>query len=140
LTEALKAETVLIAEGEKDADNLRELGFTATTNPLGAGKWRDEYAETLRGKDAVIFYDRDEEENGRHKGRDHAEQVIQSLRGKAKSIKLIELPDGVHDVSDYIESFSSPDEATRAIAKLIEQAQEQERANLPVERERIAKV
>src|SRR5262249_20583079 len=55
LPEVLKAETVCLTEGEKDADNLRELGFTATTNPLGAGKWRDEYAEVLRGKDTVVF-------------------------------------------------------------------------------------
>jgi CHC2-type zinc finger protein len=57
LPEVLKAQTVCVAEGEKDCDNLVKLGFVATTNPFGAGKWRDEYSETLRGKDVVVFGD-----------------------------------------------------------------------------------
>ena len=43
LPEVLKAQEVIIAEGEKDADNLAALGFTATTCPMGAGKWRDRF-------------------------------------------------------------------------------------------------
>src|SRR5262249_8439441 len=39
LPEVTAAQTVCIAEGEKDAENLRTLGFVATTNPMGAGKW-----------------------------------------------------------------------------------------------------
>ena len=35
LPEVLKAETICIAEGEKDADSLCTLGFTATCNPMG---------------------------------------------------------------------------------------------------------
>jgi DNA primase len=50
LPEVKSAQTVCVAEGEKDADNLAKLGFVATTNPLGAGKWRDEYSETLPEK------------------------------------------------------------------------------------------
>ena len=42
LPEVLKAKEVLIVEGEKDVDNLAILGFTATTCPMGAKKWRDE--------------------------------------------------------------------------------------------------
>jgi hypothetical protein len=38
LPEVLKAKVILIAEGEKDVDNLIALRFTATTNPFGAGK------------------------------------------------------------------------------------------------------
>jgi len=57
LPDVLKTETICVTEGEKDADNLRALGFTATTNPLGAGKWRDEHSETLRGKTVLIFGD-----------------------------------------------------------------------------------
>jgi hypothetical protein len=46
---------VVIVEGEKDTDNLRELGFTATCNPGGANKWRAEYGESLRDADVVII-------------------------------------------------------------------------------------
>ena len=38
-----KNESIFLVEGEKDADNLNHLGFTATTFPGGAGKWRDSY-------------------------------------------------------------------------------------------------
>jgi len=36
---ARKGCTVVIAEGEKDVDNIRALGFAATCNVGGAGKW-----------------------------------------------------------------------------------------------------
>lgn len=61
--------TVFIVEGEKDVESLAALSLVATTAPGGAGKWRQEYAETLRGADVVILPDNDEP------GRRHAEQV-----------------------------------------------------------------
>jgi hypothetical protein len=99
--------------GEKDADNLAKLGFVATTNPLGADKWRDEYSETLRGKDVIVFGD-----VGDGAGERHTKHLIESLAGKAKSIKHVALPDGFHDVSDYIASLS-PETAAETIRKLV---------------------
>jgi hypothetical protein len=120
LPEVIKAQTVTIVEGEKDADNLTELGFTATTNPMGAGKWRPEYSETLRGKEVVIFGDVGDE-NG--EGERHTAQRIESLNGVAKSIKHVTLPDGFHDVSDYIASLPT-ERATETIRKLIDETPE----------------
>ena len=91
LPEVIAASTVCVAEGEKDCDNLAKLGFVATTNPLGAGKWRDEYSETLRGKDVIVFGDVGDNDG---QGEKHTEHVIESLTGKAKSIKHVALPDG----------------------------------------------
>jgi Protein of unknown function (DUF3987) len=120
LPEVIAAPTVCVAEGEKDCDNLEKLGFVATTNPLGAGKWRDEYSETLRGKDVIVFGDVGDN-NG--DGERHTQRVIESLIGKARSIKHVVLPDGFHDVSDYIASL--PVETARAqIAKLIKNSPE----------------
>ena len=116
LPDVLKGETICVAEGEKDCDNLAKLGFVATTNPLGAGKWLDEHSETLRGKAVIIFGDTGDPD---HKGERHTKQVIQSLTGKAKVLKHVRLPDGFHDVSDYIKSFPSADEAKTAIETLI---------------------
>ena len=42
LPELLKTDVVYIVEGEKDVNNLRRTGLTATCNPGGAGKWREE--------------------------------------------------------------------------------------------------
>jgi 5S rRNA maturation endonuclease (ribonuclease M5) len=120
LPDVIAAQTVCVAEGEKDADNLRSLGFTATTNPMGAGKWRSEYSETLRDKDVVIFGDVGDKDG---KGEKHTAQVIQSLNGAAKSIKHVTLPDGFRDVSLYIASLS-PTNARDEISKLIEETPE----------------
>src|SRR5206468_2234266 len=122
---------VCVPEGEKDADSLCKLGFTATCNSGGAKKWRDEYSEVLRGKDVLIFGDDDAD------GRKHVEQVTKSLQGKAKSIAEINFP--AHDISDYIKSFPSLDEAKAAVAKLIEQEKQPKAAPI-AEPPRVAKV
>jgi DNA primase len=117
LPEVLKAQTVCVAEGEKDCENLAKLGFFATTNPMGAGKWRDKYSETLRGKDVIVFGDVGDADEA---GEKHTAQVIQSLPGVARSIKYVTLPNGFHDVSDYIASLPKESSA-ETIRELIEQ-------------------
>jgi hypothetical protein len=88
---------VFVAEGEKDAVSVIGLGLCATTSPHGAGKWRDDYAESLRGAELVVIADKDEP------GRAHAQSVARSCFGKAKSVKVLELPGGaVKDASDWI--------------------------------------
>ncbi|HEX8073221.1 MAG TPA: AAA family ATPase [Pyrinomonadaceae bacterium] len=98
LLEADPAITVFVCEGEKDCDRLVELGLLATTNAGGAGKWRDEYSETLRGRNVVILPDNDKA------GHDHAEKVARAIRGIAASVKIIELPalPEKGDVSDWL--------------------------------------
>lgn len=94
---AVKAgQRVYVCEGEKDADNLRALGFVATTAPMGAGKWRSEYAEALRGAHVVILPDKDAP------GRKHAQQVARSMQGVAASVRVLELPGAGKDVSDWL--------------------------------------
>src|SRR5262249_55986873 len=44
---------VYLAEGEKDVDRLRASGLVASCNPMGAGKWRDEYSAYLAGRRVV---------------------------------------------------------------------------------------
>lgn len=91
---------IYVCEGEKDVAALVCAGFEATTNAGGAGKWRPEYNEPLRGAEVVILPDRDEP------GRKHGEQVAASLHGVAKAVRVVELPaelNGrpVKDVSDW---------------------------------------
>ena len=78
LPEVLAADEVIVVEGEKDADRLRALGFVATTNPQGAGKWRPEYAEALAGKRVVVLPDNDEA------GRKHAGKVAAEPAGQGR--------------------------------------------------------
>jgi hypothetical protein len=93
---------VVVCEGEKDVDNLRALGFTATCNPMGAGKWRSWFSNTLNGRDVVIVADKDNA-GKKFAGQKHAAQVRDNLHGKAASVVVLELPgDGVKDASDWI--------------------------------------
>jgi 5S rRNA maturation endonuclease (ribonuclease M5) len=94
LPEVLEAESVLVVEGEKDSETGRKLEFVATCNPCGAGKWREEYSESLKGKQVSIIADADEP------GRKHAQQIAESLYGKVQSLKVLELPDA-KDLSEW---------------------------------------
>jgi hypothetical protein len=118
LPNVLKAQEVILCEGEKDADNLMEVGFMATTCPMGAKKWRGEYNESLKGKNIVFIPDNDDE------GREHMTQVAISLNGKAKSLKWIELPNlpSKGDASDFIATFQDKEEAAERLAVMIENA------------------
>lgn len=105
ITSAAKV-PVFIVEGEKDADALAALGLVATTNPGGAGKWRDTYTNLLRGRHIAILPDNDEP------GRQHATQVAAALDGTAASIRVIALP-GLPprgDVSDWLAAGGTADE------------------------------
>lgn len=113
-----KGELVFVVEGEKDADNMAKVGLTATTNPFGAEKWKPEYAEYLIGADVVIIPDNDKA------GHRHAEQVAQSLVGKAKRIRLLELPNVPEkgDVSDWLGAGG----AKEGLLSMVEQAPDYE--------------
>jgi len=106
LPEIAKAETVYVVEGEKDADRLWSLDIPATTNPQGAGKWREEYNTSLAGKQIVIFPDNDEP------GEQHALQVARSLLPVAMAVKIVRLPDlpPKGDVTDWLNAGHSKEE------------------------------
>ena len=82
---------VVVAEGEKDVDNLRALGFAATCNAGGAGRWGyrfpEDWGEWFRGARGVVIvadhdaatktvpvYDR--------KARAHVERTVPHLVGQ----------------------------------------------------------
>jgi len=113
LPEVLTAETVVITEGEKDADNIRAAGFTATCNVGGAGKWLDAYSEFVSGKNIIVIPDNDEP------GRKHAEAIVKSLDGKVNSLKLIQVPAPYKDASDWLDSIETTSRP-RELQELIE--------------------
>lgn len=109
-----KGETIFIPEGEKDCDNLARLGMVATTNPFGAGKWRNHYSDWLRNAIVVILPDNDEP------GQKHAEKVALSLHGKAASAKVLKLPGLTTkggDVSDWLAVGNTKEELLRLAAE-----------------------
>ena len=108
LPELLAAEdlAVLIVEGEKDADNLTQLGFVATTNAGGAGNWQPELKQYFRGRDTFILPDNDEA------GERHARKVYENLKGVTSEIRILRLPGlgDKEDVSDWLASGGTEDQ------------------------------
>lgn len=97
---------IYIVEGEKDADRLVRLGLFATTCAGGAGKWASTHSEYFAGRRAIIIPDNDKA------GRDHAQQVAQSLSGIAASVGVLALPGLPEkgDVSDWLNAGGTVEE------------------------------
>lgn len=117
--------TVFIVEGEKDADRLASLGLVATTNPMGAGKWREEYNKYLQGRPVAVLTDRDKPNNGKRAGYEHGQQVAKSLFGTAASIKVVELPGLPGDGGDVSDWLNQGNDAER-LCIIVEEAPEWE--------------
>lgn len=95
LLAAKEADRVIwIAEGEKDVHALVDHGLPATCNAGGAGKWTIEHARHLEGADVTVVADRDA------KGREHAQAVVDSLRGLARSVYVVQAKTG-KDAADH---------------------------------------
>ncbi len=106
------AAELLIVEGERDVETARRLGFVATCNPGGAGKWNLEYNECLRSKQVAIIADADPP------GVRHARDVAKSIAGVAASAKLIEaLPGGGKDLTDFVERGGTAEKLRGLIAE-----------------------
>ena len=99
-------EEIWLFEGEKDADNARKLGFLSTTSPMGAGKWRNSFSNSLAGRNVTICPDRDEP------GKQHAVMVSKALAAAGCQVHVIrwedlwpDAPGGKLDFTDWGENF-----------------------------------
>jgi hypothetical protein len=100
---------VWIVEGEKDVERARSLGLVATCNPMGGGKWRDDFSAYLRGRHCYVIPDNDPT------GRSHAIRVAASLRGIAAGVKVVTLPDlALHgDLSEWLDAGATVEDLGR---------------------------
>lgn len=96
-------EPVVLVEGEKDADNASKLGLLATTSPMGAGKWRASFTESLKGRAVLICPDRD------LAGGRHAVMVAKALTEAGCKVSIVdwdrlwpEAPEGKVDFTDWV--------------------------------------
>ena len=92
-----EGQIVYVVEGEKDVHSLEARGRVATCNPMGAGKWRPEFAEVLRDAVVVVVADRDDP------GYAHARHVCATLQGVAAAVEMAE-PAAGKDVTDHLEA------------------------------------
>jgi RecA-family ATPase len=139
LTEAIaQGQTICIVEGEKDADNLWNIGIPATCNAGGAGKWRDELTDFFCDADVVVIEDNDPQkkhpktgalmfhEDGRPilPGQDHARAVAEALSGVVARVRVLKLklswPDIPlkGDVSDWLAAGHTREQLDALVDKL----------------------
>ncbi|MBL7143303.1 MAG: hypothetical protein ISS76_03640 [Phycisphaerae bacterium] len=114
LLQANPDDWVFIVEGEKDVDRLYDEGLIATTCPMGAGKWDDNYSEFLNDRSRIaIIPDNDEA------GKKHAKQVAESLINIGVKPKIIELPDLPEkgDVSDWFNNGGTKEKLLELVEK-----------------------
>lgn len=106
-------QTIWIVEGEKDADRLAALGLVSTTNPGGAGKWRQRFGKFFAGRQVVIIPDNDDP------GKKHAEQVRTELNDFVASVHILELPVGLKgDVSEWLEAGGTKEKLIGLISEV----------------------
>jgi hypothetical protein len=83
---------VVMCCGEEDALSLRQIGFTALSQP-GAGLLEPVYARELAGFEVVVFYDAGEEQEAR-------KDALKMIEAGAQSVRVVEWPSDTPHGSD----------------------------------------
>jgi hypothetical protein len=119
---------VLVCEGEKCADALWQVGFTATTRAGGSSKWETDLTPHFEGRDVIILPDNDDA------GRAYAGKVIEALTGTAKSLAVCELPDlpDKGDVIDWLALGNTPTQLTSLLEQAVPASEWAERTKAPL--------
>lgn len=123
LKSVASADKIYLVEGEKDAETMERLGFTATTSPNGAGsKLRNDLVHYFKDKDVVILADNDDV------GADYARDTAERIRPKARSVKVVPSAEiypelkAKGDISDIAEAVGD-EEAKRLLLAAEDTAQ-----------------
>lgn len=109
-----EGKTILIVEGEKDADTSAELGWCGTTNSSGSKHWTAAHAACFRDADVVICLDNDE-------AGDRADKLARSLKGIARRVRVLDFAKVVEgfdhkgDITDWVEKFGGTSEQLERI-------------------------
>ena len=114
-----KVQPIFIVEGEKDVDNLSNLGEVAVCNCDGAGgasgsKWQAHYNEVFKTLDVVVVPDCDAI------GREHAARVALEILPYARSVRLLDLGlEDKGDISDWLAAGGTREELTELVKGLL---------------------
>jgi len=104
IRQAQNGGVIIVVEGEKDVESLAKIGVIATCNIGGAGKWRDEYTDSLRGaSEVVVIADRDDT------GRKHAAAVAESVQLAGIPVRVVEPATG-KDATDHLAAGHNVDD------------------------------
>jgi 5S rRNA maturation endonuclease (ribonuclease M5) len=98
--------SVLLCEGEKDAESAAALGYMATTSPFGHNNWPAEITPCFKDTAVYIIYDVD------HQGGQWPEKIAAILWGTASKINICHFPNEASrphefDLTDYLNEVPS---------------------------------
>jgi 5S rRNA maturation endonuclease (ribonuclease M5) len=93
--EAVGNRKVFVVEGEKDVEAIRRAEGVATCSAGGAQSWQPSFSDVLHGAHVIVVADKDDA------GRQYAQEVADSLEGKAASITMVEAKAG-KDAHDHL--------------------------------------
>ena len=94
--------SIFVAEGEKDVDNLIDLGLRATSSVGGAEKWRLTDTSILHNSKVFVIPDKDPIKRGKQAGYAHAKMILDELPNAI--LLILPSPPEYGDVSDWIEA------------------------------------
>jgi hypothetical protein len=106
---------VMLLEGEKCVDVAVGLGFDASCNSGGSSAWLPGLADSLEGKDVIVVPDNDAA------GEKWLADVIVSLEGKAKVVRIAKLPKEHNDLADIADALGR-DAATEILLEAVRSA------------------
>lgn len=121
LPNVIKSDVIYFVEGEKDADNLNNLGLTATTTVGGASSFNKRagyYCKYFKDKTVYILPDNDKS------GYNYADNIKKALKGIAKNVKILKLKNEIKDlkykgdISDVVAQYGK-ERTLEIIKKLI---------------------
>jgi putative DNA primase/helicase len=117
LIAAIKAgERVLVCEGERDANAAVKLGYAATTNCGGIGRWRSAYDGFFKGADVVVVADNDQHGGGR----EHAAEVAEHVQKIAARVRVVMFPQ--KDLTEWAEAGGTREQLDALIAQATDYA------------------
>lgn len=111
---------IVICEGEFKALLLNQLGFPAVSGTGGAGTWKREWNSFFSNLHVILAYDNDEP------GIRGATNVVESLKGTARSVKVIQWPSFMNskDKKDVTNFFVTLGKTKDDFQRLIDDAKE----------------
>lgn len=139
-----QADTIIIAEGEKDAETLEKMGYTATTSPNGAGsKWQKRYNNYLTGKSCIVLTDNDEagEKAGNFTAEVLTRDGIQVKLIRAADIyKDIQKKGDISDIAEIVGIETATDLLQNAIASTTDYISTHSLGTLPKQAENVSEL
>lgn len=96
---------VLLVAGELDALRARMAGLPAVSVTCGAGTWRDEWTQELRGRPVVLCFDNNEQTQAHRRTIELNAAGVETVR---LDLRRLGLRTAKGDLSDYLNAGGSP--------------------------------